>query len=176
MSPTISTFYCPSSTFQNPYFIVHHMISTTHIHISFQLQPEESPSTCDHSLSTCHQPSTITLHLPHFTIHLPPVTFHHSPSIKHHYSPPPPPATFYHTLSTMDLLHPAHLPSTIYQPPPSSMIHFYLLHSTMFLDCSQLTFLSLTFQHLLSSLPSFSPLCDHQILLINNTSWICISF
>ena len=129
------------------------MISTTHIHISFQLQPEESPSTCDHSLSTCHQPSTITLHLPHFTIHLPPVTFHHSPSIKHHYSPPPPPATFYHTLSTMDLLHPAHLPSTIYQPPPSSMIHFYLLHSTMFLDCSQLTFLSLTFQHLLSSLP-----------------------
>ena len=97
--------------------------------------PPPSPSTFQALPSTC-------------LCHLPPFTFHQTPL----FSTTPTSHFLPHTIHHGPITSP-HLTSTIYQPPPSSMIHFYLLYSTMLLDCSQPTFLALTFQHLLSSLP-----------------------
>ena len=153
------------------------MTPTTHIHISFQLQPAELPSTCDHSLSTYHQPSIITLHLPGFAIHLPlpPSTIHlpsnttifchpHQPlSTTHH---PPwtyyiPPSNFYH-LSATTIIHDPFLPPLLHHAPRLFPTHFPPF--------------GFPASFILFAYPSFSSLCDHQISLIHNLSWMCISF
>ena len=174
MSPTISTFHCPSSTFQNPYFTVHHMIPTTHIHISFQLQPEESPSThCIPATNPAPTPSTFhtlpsTCLLSPSTIHLPSNTtiFHHPHQPLSTTHRPPwtyciPPSPFYHWPATT-ITHGPFLPSPLHRAPLLLTTHFPLFDFPA--------------SFILFAYPSFSSLCDHQILLINNISWICISF
>jgi len=54
-----------------------------------------------------------------------------------------------------------------------SIVSPSICHGVMGLDNMILVFLNVEF---LSFKPVFSHLCDHQILLINNISWICISF
>lgn len=106
---------CPSSTPSKTLIsLSHHMIPTTHIHISFN----HSRRITFHSLLTCttnpapkHPPPSTLYHtLPPVTFH--PFTCHQTPSFHHPHQPFLP--------STMDLLHP-HPPSTI--GPATTITH-----------------------------------------------------